>query len=265
MVKAFFKELVKISKEHKSTFWVHVFLRIPVLFLFVFSLVRLEFGTAVFCLFTLLLFWLPFLLEHLLKLTLPATLQITVLLFIFCSEVLGEIACFYLRIPLWDTILHTLNGFLCAAIGFSLIDILNRNNRFRGTLSPAFVVLVAFCFSMTVGVFWEFFEFSMDAIFHFDMQKDTILTSVYSVLFDESRQNISIGINGIAKTVLYGKDGEVLQVINGGYLDLGIYDTMKDLIVNFFGAVIFCFIGYFYLKNRGKGKFAKRFIPTLKK
>ena len=49
----------------------------------------------------------------------------------------------------------------------------------------------------------------------------------------------------------------------GGYLDIGILDTMKDLFVNFIGAVVFSFIGYFYVKNRGKGWFAKRFIPKV--
>ena len=50
----------------------------------------------------------------------------------------------------------------------------------------------------------------------------------------------------------------------GGYLDIGIFDTMKDLIVNFVGAVTFSVIGFFYIKNRGKGNFARRFIPQLK-
>ena len=49
----------------------------------------------------------------------------------------------------------------------------------------------------------------------------------------------------------------------GGYLDIGILDTMKDLFVNFIGAVVFSFIGYFYVKSRGKGKFASRFIPQV--
>ena len=38
---------------------------------------------------------------------------------------------------------------------------------------------------------------------------------------------------------------------------------MGDLFVNFIGAVVFSTIGYFYIKQRGKGKLAKAFIPTI--
>lgn len=50
----------------------------------------------------------------------------------------------------------------------------------------------------------------------------------------------------------------------GGYLDIGIHDTMKDLFVNLIGAVVFSIIGYFYVKKRGKGKFASKFIPKVR-
>ena len=39
----------------------------------------------------------------------------------------------------------------------------------------------------------------------------------------------------------------------GGYLDIGLLDTMNDLFVNFIGAVVFSVIGYFYVKAGGKG------------
>ena len=86
--------------------------------------------------------------------------------------------------------LHTTNGFLCAAVGFSLIDILNRNAKIKFTLSPVYVALAAFCFSMTIGVLWEFFEFSMDRLFHMDMQKDTIVHTISSVMLDPTNSNI---------------------------------------------------------------------------
>ena len=96
------------------------------------------------------------------------------LLFIFSAEILGEISSFYVLFPFWDTTLHTLNGFLAAAIGFSLVDLLNRSDRVKFDLSPLFLSITAFCFSMTIGVLWEFFEFAMDQFFALDMQKDTI-------------------------------------------------------------------------------------------
>ena len=51
----------------------------------------------------------------------------------------------------------------------------------------------------------------------------------------------------------------------GGYIDIGLIDTMKDLLVNFIGAVVFSVIGFFYVKSRGKGKFASQFIPKVLK
>ena len=92
--------------------------------------------------------------------------------------------------PFWDTVLHTLNGFLAAAIGFSLVDLLNRSERTSFTLSPVFMAIVAFCFSMTIGVIWEFFEFGMDQILGYDMQKDTVIHVIRSVTLDPAGHNV---------------------------------------------------------------------------
>lgn len=252
------------TREHKLTFAVYLTLRLAVYAVLIYSLVQGEFAAVFFCLLSLLLFRLPFFLEESLQMDFPPALEIIILLFIFCSEILGEASSFYLKIPLWDTALHTVNGFLCAAVGFSLIDLLNRNNRFRASLSPAFVVVVAFCFSMTVGVLWEFFEFFMDTVFSLDMQKDFLINAIHSVALNENKENVTVIIENIAKTVLYDGEGDILYTIEGGYLDTGILDTMKDLIVNFIGALVFCFPGYFYAKNREKSKFAEHFIPKTK-
>ena len=159
--------------------------------------------------------------------------------------------------------LHTLNGFLCAAIGFSLLDILNRNEKLAFTLSPVYLAVVAFCFSMTIGVLWEFFECAMDQLFLLDMQKDTVVRSISSVMLDPTGGNNPVAIRDIADVIVVTGAGEEIALGLGGYLDIGILDTMKDLFVNFIGAVVFSFIGYFYVKNRGRGWFARRFIPTL--
>ena len=138
-------------------------------------------------------------------------------------------------------------------------NLFNRNERFSLSLSPVFMAIVAFCFSMTIGVIWEFFEFGMDQIFRFDMQKDTIVHTISSVMLDPAGRNHPEVIRNITDISI---NGESLGL--GGYLDIGLIDTMKDLLVNFVGAVLFSIIGYFYVKNRGKGRFAKRFIPRLK-
>ena len=193
------------------------------------------------------------------KITLPSVLESIIYIFIFSAEILGEINNFYGIIPHWDTILHTITGFLAAGIGSSLVDILNENSK-KINLSPIFVAIVAFCFSMTIGVLWEFFEYSADTYLRTDMQKDRIVTSISTVELDPNNSNTPVRIDNIESTQINTKDGQI--IINGGYLDIGIIDTMKDLIVNFIGAVTFSFIGYLYIRNRDKYKFASNFIPV---
>ena len=195
-----------------------------------------------------------------LKIELPTTLEIIMLLFIFAAEILGEIGSYYTRVPYWDTMLHTLNGFLAAAIGFSLVDILNTSKAEKFRLSPLYMAVVAFCFSMTIGVMWEFFECGMDLFLGTDAQKDTIVHSISTVMLDPTGGTGVVHIPNINDVIVNGKSLGL-----GGYLDIGLLDTMKDLFVNFIGAVVFSVIGYFYVKNRGNGKFAKRFIPKRKK
>ena len=181
----------------------------------------------------------------------------------FAAEILGEIQDYYITFPYWDTMLHTTNGFLCAAIGFALVDILNRTERISLSLSPFYMAVVAFCFSMTVGVLWEFFEFSMDYFLHFDMQKDTILHTISTVNLDPNHGTTAVVVDGIQDVILVLSDGTQRPLGLGGYLDLGIVDTMVDLFVNFIGAVIFSAIGFFYVKGRGRSRFAPRFIPQV--
>ena len=246
-------------REHKSSFIVYMTLRALVILVMILQILNRNFENVFLCALTLVLLIMPSLIQINLKIELPTALEIIMLLFIFAAEILGEIQAYYEKIPMWDTVLHTLNGFLMAAIGFALVDILNRNKKISFQLSPAFLAVVAFCFSMTIGVIWEFFEFGMDQIFHLDMQKDTIVNTIYSVMLDPAGGNHVVGVTGIRDVAV---NGESLGL--GGYLDIGLLDTMEDLLVNFIGAMVFSIIGYFYVKNRGKGKFARRFIPRLK-
>lgn len=246
-------------REHKSSFMVYMTLRALVILMMILQFFNKNYENAFLCILTLLLLIVPSLIQINLKIELPTVLEITILIFIFAAEILGEIQSYYIKVPVWDTALHTINGFLMAAIGFALVDILNRSKKVSMKLSPLFVAIVAFCFSMTIGVIWEFFEFGMDQIFHLDMQKDTIIHQIHSVMLDPTKSNVPVHIKGINDVIV---KGESLGL--GGYLDVGLIDTMKDLIVNFIGAVVFSIIGYFYIKNRGKGRLARRFIPRLK-
>lgn len=242
-------------KEHKKSFMVYLTLRLLVILMMILQIFNRNFENVFLCILTLILFIVPSFLQVELKIELPTTFEIIILLFIFSAEILGEISTFYLIFPMWDTILHTINGFLAAAIGFSLVDLLNNDDRLQFRLSPLFMAMVAFCFSMTIGVIWEFFEYGMDVFVGTDMQKDTIINSITSVLFDPTKSNIPITIDGIKTVVVNGK-----ELGFGGYLDIGLLDTMADLLVNFIGAVVFSIIGFFYVKNRGKGNIAHHFL-----
>ena len=241
----------------------YILLRVSVVMVLIAQVLNGNFENVMLCVLTLILFTLPSLIERRLKIDLTDTLEIIILLFIYAAEILGEIRAFYVIFPFWDTVLHTMNGFLCAAIGFSLIDLLNRSKKFTFSLSPLYVAVVSFCFSMTVGVLWEFFECAMDQFFFLDMQKDTVVNAISSVLLDPAGGNHPQLIDGIRDVIIVHSDGTQQALGVGGYLDIGLLDTMEDLFVNFIGATVFSLVGYFYIKRRGQGKFARRFIPRV--
>ena len=251
-------KLVRQIKKDRLTFAVYVLLRIAVILAMIASCLSGHYENLFVCTLSLVLFLVPAFFETNFGIELPSALEIIILLFIFAAEILGELGSYYVKVPIWDTALHTINGFLCAAVGFSLVDIVNRNERFKLQLSPLFLAIVAFCFSMTIGVLWEMFEFTADMVFKTDMQKDFVVHTISSVALDPTNSNKAVVIDGITDVAV---NGQSLGL--GGYLDIGLIDTMKDLIVNFIGAVVFSIIGYIYVKTRGKGRFAKRFIPVL--
>jgi hypothetical protein len=257
--------IAALNRKSRGTKTIYITLRALTIACGVAMLLTGEYLNFLLSMLTLALFTLPDIVRHRFGIRLPSTLESIIYCFIFSAEILGEINNFYGRIPGWDTILHTINGFLCAAIGFSLVDMLNRNSK-RIQLSPAYLAFTAFCFSMTVGVIWEFVEFFADQLFLVDMQKDTLVPTVKSVLLNPEGANVPVILHDIRKTIIeYG--GNEQFVVHGGYLDMGIVDTMKDLFVNFIGALVFSTFGYFYVKQRDEDKhsFAERFIPIIEK
>lgn len=257
------KKKIHLPYQHKATAILFAILRLLVVVILVRQLMLREWENVFYCVLTLFLFLLPSIASSVLKITLPSALEVIILLFIFSAEILGELNSFYVRIPHWDTMLHTINGFCCAAIGFSLVDILNRNKRFSLKLSPLYLAIAAFCFSMTIGALWEVFEFSVDKFFDGDMQKDTVVSTINSTMLDKTHSNKVVKITDISDVIIVHSDGTEEALDVGGYLDVGINDTMKDLIVNLVGAVVFSLIGFFYVKQKGKGKFAREFIPQV--
>ena len=249
--------------QNKTTLTVYLILRGLIILAMVRAIFRQEYQNVFFCALSLILLIMPSIISRKLEIMLPSTLEIIILLFIFAAEILGEMNSFYVRVPHWDTMLHTINGFLCAAIGFALVDMLNRDDRFSFKLSPVYLAMVAFCFSMTVGVLWEFLEFSGDYLFGMDMQKDTVVNAIHTVNLDKTMTNTVVHVKDIVDVIVVHSDGSKEALGLGGYLDVGIQDTMKDLFVNLIGAVVFSIIGFFFVKEKGKGRVASRFIPQV--
>lgn len=148
------------------------------------------------------------------QIKIPTNIYIFYLIFLYLAIFLGEVKNFYYKVPHWDTMLHAFSGMMLGALGFSFVFILNKEKYFHVKLTPIFISLFAFCFALTIGVFWEIFEFLSDGILQTNMQK-------------------------FAK-----ETGE--QLIGR----IALVDTMKDLIVDIIGAFIMSFIGWFSLKYR---------------
>jgi len=247
---------MKIFKKLTISKWVFLILRLIVILILIRNIFNHNYENVFICLLTLFLFIVPYILEHKFKIDIPDFLEIIILLFIFSAEILGELNSFYTIFPRWDDMLHTVNGFIMGAIGLSLILLVNNSKEVRIKLSPLFVSIGAFCFSMTIGVCWEFFEYGMDKTFKLDMQKDYIINEISSVTFDPDNLNNvhhveieSLKVNGEDWTEKYG-----------GYIDIGLTDTMHDLYVNFIGAIVFSIFGYFYSRNQNSEKIKRLLI-----
>ena len=256
------KAIKMTYKENKrSSLVIYLILRFLVIICMILQILRGDLNNALLCLLSLILLFAPLFIQNKFEITLANDLEIAIYLFIFSAEILGEIDNFFGIIPYWDIILHTINGFLATAVGFSLVDLLNKNSK-NINLSPFYLCLVAFCFSMTIGVLWEFFEYGCDKFLNVDMQKDTVIQKISSVALNPDGENKAVVVDDIGKTIIYDTNGDVLQVIDNGYLDIGLNDTIEDLFVNFIGAIVFSCFAFFDLKHNRSNSFINRFVPT---
>lgn len=262
LIKNYQRSLIDRVKENKATFIIFTILRVLIVVVMIRSIFIGNYEGVFTCVLTLLLLLIPSFLKGALRISIPPLFESIIYLFIFSANILGELAHFYAHIPIWDTMLHTLNGFLFAAVGYSAVDLLNRSSK-KIKLSPLYLTLVAFCVSMTIGVLWEFFECGMDLFFGTDMQKDFIVDTIRSTKLDPTNNQNVIVVKDIVNTTITTQSGQV-TVIDGGYLDIGILDTMKDLFVNFIGAIVFCIFGFIYEKVGRKNKTAAMVVEGLK-
>lgn len=199
----------------------------------------------------------PFLIEQILKIKLSSTIKILFIIFIFSCTILGEINHFYITFKYYDTIIHGVNGFISAGIGFLIANMLCKDKK-----NKPYYLLLSFAFAMVVGVSWEFCEYGMDKFFLTDTQKDTIVTEISSLYLNKPNKKDPKIIKNIEYTIIYHKNekGKLIETKVDGYLDIGLNDTMKDLLVTRIGAFVFTTFAYFYLKDNNKFSFIKEFI-----
>ena len=248
-----------MNKRIKINILTYIILNLLVIKCLLLQILNNNWSNIFLCLLTLLLFFIVKSINKTLNIEMSIFLEVIVYLFIYSSIILGEVYNFFRLIYYWDTILHTITGFISAAFGYSLIYILNNNiNKY---IKPIFAFIVSISFSMLIGVFWEFIEFSVDYYLTKDMQKDQIITKISSVKLNPQLENKGILINDINKTIIYSNNKNII-VINGGYLDIGLVDTIKDLFVNFLGAIVFSILICLHIRNNNY-KFIEQFMLKL--
>ena len=177
------------------------------------------------CILGLITIHLPSILERKLRFELPSLLYTFYIIFLYCAIFLGEVRSFYYLVPQWDTVCHFCSSMMMGFFGLMVVTILNRDKHLSVSLSPFFVCLFAFCFSVTLGSIWEIYEFAADGLFGMNMQKFTLA------------------------------DGTLLV----GHAALA--DTMKDIIVDVLGSLLASVIGFFSIR-KGKGWYIPTLTDT---
>lgn len=191
-------------------------------------LIKGNLTTTFILLFTLILLFLADFVQK--KLCYKDSIKLLIYIFIIGTEVLGEAYNFYDRISYFDIIMHTLSGFIISAVAVSILKILNNNS------SKRLIIIFSLAFTMMIASFWEIMEFTIDRLVGSDMQKDTVITKVTSSLLSKDDVLTSKVVD---KATLNNID---LVKEYGGYIDIGLYDTIEDLIFGLFGAVIYIII-----------------------
>lgn len=165
------------------------------------------------CVMALICINIPAFLEKKFKFYIPNYISIILYVFIFAHYVLGEVLRVYDHSIVFDKILHTTSGVIMSFIGFSFIFMLNKINPEKMKLSPFFIVLFTFCFTMTTEYVWELFEYSADRLLDLNMQRWQ---------------------DGITETL---ENGSVISSVPYGS---GLKDTMGDMTVNILGCLGVC-------------------------
>ena len=198
--------------------------------------IALAFGTVV-------LAALPFLMEKLFHCRISTPLYIFALAYAI-GPMLGHCGKLYYTLPGWDKLLHTTGGVMFAVLGAYLFDLL-----MRGQNHQTAKVIFSLCFSMAVAVLWEFCEFGADTFLGMDMQYDTVVHGLNSYLLGD-RMGVIGSISNIESITVNS-----VLLPTDGYIDIGLIDTMLDMLLETIGAVAACIIMWL---DKGKHPLIKK-------
>jgi len=165
-------------------FWMAHAFRLLLIFAIGQSIYFGEWNILFYSILTLILISLPGIIEKTSKIDYPSEFELLIMAFIFASLYLGEINSFYTRFWWWDGLLHTISGLIIALIGFTLVWILNNEEKVRIKMGLGFIAIFAFCFALTAGAIWEIFEFGLDQIFGMHMQETGIVDTMWDLIVD---------------------------------------------------------------------------------
>jgi len=171
-------------KTGRFKFWFYLVYRLLLILALAASLLSGSLLNAGIAIFTLIITFLPPIIERKWKVSYPSEFEIGVMVFIFLSLILGSIGKFYDILPWWDLFMHTLSGVIIGLVGFSLVYLLNRSSWKKIKLSRAFVAMFAFCFALSLGALWEIFEFGMDSLFGWNMQRSGLQDTMTDLIVD---------------------------------------------------------------------------------
>ena len=177
---------------------------------------------------TLGLVLLPAMMERLFRCRLCLPVYIFSLMYAV-GPMMGQCWNFYYTISWWDKLLHISGGVMFVIVGAYFFELLTkRKDHFVGA------AIFALCFSMAIAVLWEFVEFGADHFLGMDMQDDMLVTHLTSYLLGEG-----VGVTGSVENIQS-------VVVNGiqlpGYIDIGLTDSMLDMMLESLGALVTCLL-----------------------
>ncbi len=194
--------------------------------------------------------------EYLLHMRMPTAVTVMLLVLAAGGILLGPCFDFYFLIPSWDDFLHTLSGFLFSCFGCAVMCAVVQpkdGKRF------AFCVVMGMMACLAVLLLWEMVEYAGTAFLAVDMQEDCLIHDFHSFFLAGTHSHV-VEVDNITKTVIYYGNGQVLEL--DGYLDLGLIDTLNDLLVGVIGAVVF---GVSMAFDRlSKGRLHRWLLPTFR-